>query len=115
MIFEPNKSGDVTEETRVTTSIFKRPSAWLPIGMSGAALAILVIHLARYGVTHESDEGTSAHLFQLLMGGQLFAIGYFALRWIPENPKAAAGMLCAHFVAAVPPFALLYWFEHSAR
>ena len=93
-------------------SILRAPSAWLPIVMSLASVGIIVLHLARYGVTHDTDEGTSAHLFQRLMGGQLFVIGYFALRWLPENPKQAIGVLALQLCAAVPPFALLYWMEH---
>jgi hypothetical protein len=38
----------------------------LPVAMSCTALAIVVSHLAIFGVAREADEGTAAHLFQLL-------------------------------------------------
>jgi hypothetical protein len=33
--------------------------------MSLAGLALVLVHAARYGIVHEADEGTSAHLFQI--------------------------------------------------
>ena len=96
-------------------ALIKQPSAWLPFSMSAAALGLLVLHLARYGVTHDADEGTSAHLFQILMAGQILFIGYFALRWLPENPRQTIGVVALQIGAMIPPFAVLYWFEHFAR
>ena len=45
----------------------KQPSAFLPLLLSGAALALVLGHAAIYGVVHAADEGTPAHLFQLLV------------------------------------------------
>jgi hypothetical protein len=39
--------------------------------MSLTALAIVLIHLARFGIVHEADKGTSAPPFQLLMVAQV--------------------------------------------
>lgn len=44
----------------------KRPSAWLPLALSCAALALVLGHAAIYGVVHEADEGSATHLFQFL-------------------------------------------------
>jgi hypothetical protein len=112
VIFEPNRQEDGPPES---PSLLASPGAWLPILMSGASLMLLVVHIARYGITHETDEGTSAHVFQLLMGGQALIIPVFALRWLPEKPGPAIGVIAMQCAAAVPPFALLYWFEHIAR
>ena len=51
----------------------KQPSALIPIAMSLAALAMTLGYLAIFGVAaaHEPDEGTAAHIFQLLMAGQV--------------------------------------------
>jgi len=49
------------------TSPLKQASAWLPLGMSLAALALVLGHAAVYGVVHEADEGAAAHIWQILM------------------------------------------------
>jgi hypothetical protein len=67
-------------------SVMKQPSALLPIGMSLAALALVLAHLAIFGVVREADEGAAAHLWQLLMAGQLPLVLYFAVKWLPHAP-----------------------------
>ena len=98
-------------------SLIKRPSAWLPIAMSLACLAVIVGTLARFGVAafHEPDEGTPAHLFQILMGGQLPIVVYFAFQWLPRDPARALRILALQIGAAVPIFAIVYWGEHTTR
>jgi hypothetical protein len=58
--------------------LIKQPSGCIPMAMSLVALALVVGHIAISGVTREADEGTTAHLWQLLMAGQLPVIAYFA-------------------------------------
>ena len=65
----------------------KHPTAWLPIAMSAVALAIVLGHVALFGVTRDADEGTAAHLWQLLMAGQLPFILYHACVWLPRTPR----------------------------
>jgi hypothetical protein len=55
----------------MTMSLMKRPSAWVPIAMSLSALALVLAHVAIFGPAREADEGTPAHLFHLLMAGQV--------------------------------------------
>jgi hypothetical protein len=52
-------------------AIVKKPSALVPLVMSLAALADVVVSIAIFGVVHETDEGTAAHIWQLLMAGQM--------------------------------------------
>jgi len=91
--------------------IIKKPSAWLPIAMSAGALAMTVGYLALFGNVHNEDEGTAAHLFQLLMAGQVPIIAYFALKWLPKKPKQALTILVLQFVAALVAFAPVFFFE----
>ncbi len=63
--------------------IFRNLSAWLPLAMSLAALAIVLSYTVRFGMVRQPDEGGDVHLFQLLMVIQLSIIGYFAVRWLP--------------------------------
>ena len=92
--------------------LFLSPSAFLPVTMSLAALTVVLLHLARYGPAPQPDEGTSAHLWQLLMAVQVPIVGFFALRWVPETPGAAAlvlGLQLAAACAAALPVFLLGW------
>ena len=89
-------------------SAFRRPSAWIPEAMSLIALAIVVLHVAMYGATREADEGATAHLFQLLMAGQLPVLFWFAVKWLPREPKQASAILALQIVAVLAAFAPVY-------
>lgn len=86
----------------------KHPGAWLPLAMSCAALALVLGHIAISGVARQADEGTAAHLWQLLMAGQMPVIAFFAVTWLPRVPRRAAVVLAlqvaAGLAAAVPRF-----------
>ena len=92
----------------VTT--IRRPTAWLPVAMSLAALAIVIIHIARFGVAREADEGTAAHLWQILMAGQLPIIALFAIKWLPTNPKPALVVLALQAGAGLAALAPVFYF-----
>jgi hypothetical protein len=68
-------------------SVIKRPSALIPIAMSLTALALVLGHIAIFGVAREVDEGATAHLWQLLMAGQMPIIAFFAVKWLPRAPR----------------------------
>jgi hypothetical protein len=89
-------------------SPMQRPSALLPIAMSVAALALVLGHVAIYGVVHEADEGAVAHLWQLLMAGQVPLIAYFAFKWLPQSPGRALCVLALQALAAVAACAPVY-------
>ena len=83
-------------------SPIKSPSAWIPLGMTLAALAIVVGHAAIYGVIHEADEGAAAHIWQILMVAQLPFVLYFMIKWLPKRPLGALlvlGLIGALWVA----------------
>ena len=89
--------------------IIKKPSAYLPIAMSLSALALVLIHAALYGIVHEADEGTTAHLFQILMAAQVPLVAFFALKWLPEVPGQALRVIALQICAALAAFASVYW------
>jgi len=95
----------------MNVSLMKHPSAFLPMAMSLAALALVLGHVAIFGVVHEADEGTAAHLWQLLMAGQVPVVEYFALKWLPRDPGKALRVLALQFVAALAACAPVYWFK----
>jgi hypothetical protein len=49
--------------------VFRPLAAWFPIAMSLAALALVLFHIAAVGTAPQGDEGTEAHIFQLLIAG----------------------------------------------
>ena len=91
--------------------MLRQPSAFLPVAMSVAALATVLIHLARFGVTHDPDEGAAAHIWQLLMGGQLPIIAFFAIKWLSQAPKEAGAVLALQLAAALAALAPVYFLE----
>ena len=93
-------------------TIVKRPSAFLPLAMSFAALATILIFIASKGTQPQTDEGAAAHIWQLLMAAQLPLIAYFAIRWVPQSPRKAVPILVLQLgaaLAAMAPVFLLRW------
>lgn len=91
-------------------TLLKQPSAFLPVAMSFAALATVLVHVARFGIAREADEGTAAHIWQLLMIAQVPIIAFFAIKWLPRTPRSALYILAlqagAAFAALAPVFLL---------
>ena len=92
-------------------SLLKQPSAWTPLVMSLAALALLLGYVAIFGFLHQEDEGTPARLFQLIMAGQLPIIAYFGINWIPRSPRQALLILALQALAWLIPILAVIWFE----
>ena len=92
-------------------NLIRQPSAFLPLAMSLAALAIVLIHLARFGAAREADEGTSAHLFQLLMAAQVPIVAFFAIKWLPEAPGPALQILALQAGGVLAAFAPVFYFN----
>ena len=93
-------------------SMFKPVTAWVPIAMSLTALAIVLFHIATFGTARQSDEGAEAHMWQLLIGGQVPILIVYAVKWLPRGPKAALpviGLQLGAAVAALAPVYLLRW------
>ena len=96
----------------MNTATMKLPSAVAPLVMSLAALALVLGHLVTAGTAPQADEGAAAHLWQLLMAGQLPVVMYFAARWLPQRPRQALPVLALHLgaaLAALAPVFLLHW------
>jgi len=81
--------------------MFKQPSAFLPVAMSLGALALVLGDVALFGVVHQADEGTAAHLWQILMAMQVPIMAFFAIKWLPRMPKQAFLVLALQIVAVL--------------
>ena len=95
------------------TKITNKLSAWLPIAMSGAAIVVLIVaFITTHGViVRQPDEGTAAHLWQLLMGGQLPIIAYFIVRWSWQNTKQGLIVILLQLLAGLMACAPVYYFK----
>ncbi len=89
-------------------ALAKRPSAFVPISMSIAALAMVLVSLAVSGVVRDADEGAVAHLWQILIGGQLPLLAFFLIKWLPRAPQAALSVLALQILAALAAMAPVY-------
>lgn len=95
-------------------TLLRKPSGYLPLIMSGLALALLVgfiaVGLASGGIERAEDEGFGAHLYQLLIGLQVFPIGWFALRWGVNAPLVALAVIALQIAAIAVTLVPLWWF-----
>ena len=69
--------------------IANRPSAFLPVAMSITALAVVLGRVAMFGSMPNADEGAAAHVFQLLLVGEMPLVVWFVLKWVPRAPRFA--------------------------
>jgi hypothetical protein len=87
----------------------KQPLALLPIAMSLTAIALVLGHAVIFGVVHEADEGTAAHVFQLLMVAQLPTVAFFVAKWLPRQPSQTLRIVALQAAVALVATALVYW------
>jgi hypothetical protein len=92
-------------------SLLKRPSAIIPLTMSAAALAVIIGYVAIFGTARQADEGTAAHLWQLLMAGQVPVVAFFAIKWLSIDPRRALPVLAAQVAAALAAAFPVWWFQ----
>jgi hypothetical protein len=86
----------------------RRPSAFVPISMSLAALVMVLVTVAVSGVQRGGDEGAAAHLWQILMAGQVPLLAFFLIKWLPRAPKATLSLLALQVLAALAAMAPVY-------
>ena len=87
----------------------KQPSAWLPIAMSLVALLVVLGHVALYGTAREPDEGTAAHIWQLLMAIQVPIVAFYAITWLPRAGRNAVLVLALQAGAALAALAPVFF------
>ena len=67
-------------------TVMKLPSAFLPVAMSFAA-----------------------HIFQLLIAGQLPIVAFFAIKWLPRTPRQALQVLVLQAGAGLAALAPVFF------
>ena len=81
-------------------TLMRQPTGYVPVAMSLGAFSMIVWFVAMHGVVHQPDEGAQAHLWQLLVAGQVPLIAYYAWRWLPSARRPAVVVLAVQ-VASV--------------
>ena len=95
----------------MSVALIKQPSAFLPIAISLSALAMVFGYVGLDGVTRQPDEGAPARIFQLLMVLQIPMVLFFAIKWLPREPRQALFVLGLQAVAWLAPVAAIMFFE----
>jgi len=107
----PTIGGKMNQPAFSFRAVIKQPSALLPMAMSLAALTLVLGHIVLYGVAREADEGAVAHLWQILMAGQMPVLAFFAIRWLPRAPRPAMGVLALQAGAVLASMAPVFFFN----
>jgi hypothetical protein len=93
-----NRRADASMTVR---ALMRHPTGYLPVAMSVGALAMVVWFVAVHGIVRQPDEGAQAHLWQLLVAGQVPLIAYFAFTWLPRATRPALVVLAVQIAAAM--------------
>lgn len=94
-----------------TSTLMKRPSAFLPVAMSLAALIVVLGAVVVFGAVQlqeAQDEGALAHIWQLLMASQVPVVAFFAIKWLPRTPRPALQVLALQIAAALAALAPVF-------
>lgn len=96
---------------RFDLSLLKRPGAYIPMLMSLAGLVLIFSHVALAWNIQQEDEGAAAHIWQLLMAGQLPFLAWFAIRELPRRFREVLLVLILLAGLGLANLVSLYWFE----
>jgi hypothetical protein len=107
----PTRGANMAQQINSFGSIIKRPSAFLPLAMSLTALTLVLVHITIFGAAREADEGTTAHLWQILMAGQMPVLAFFAIKWLPRAPKQTLCVLALQAGAVLASIAPVFYFN----
>lgn len=87
-----------------TAQLLRRPAAYVPIAMSFLALCVVLTAVLVFGAGPAPDEGTAAHLFQLLIVGQAPFVLWGIASTVRTHPREAVLVLALQALAAVVAF-----------
>lgn len=110
-IYSPKTGAEVVQSYRGNiAALVRKPSAITPIVMSLIALGVVLCAIAIGAAKPEPDENAGAHIWQLLMAGQLPFLGWFVVRWLSRDVRAGLpvlGLQILAFGAALLPVWML--------
>lgn len=89
----------------MSPATIKQPSAFAPVVMSLAALAIVVGHAVIFGIAPPPGSAPLTRIFQLLMTAQLPVVLFLAVTRLRRDPMPTARILALQAAAALAAFA----------
>lgn len=92
-------------------TLIQRPSAFVPVVMSVSALILVLDYVAVFGLIRAADEGAIAHLWQLLIAGQVPLLVFFATKWLPRVRRSALSVVALQAVALFAALSPVYFFN----
>ena len=100
---------EMDPETNSFIGLVRKPSAFIPVAMSVSALGVIGVAAMLGRLVPQPDEGAEAHLWQLLMAGQLPVLAFFAVKWLPRAPRQAVYVLALQAAAVMAALAPVYF------
>jgi len=93
--------------------LLRRPTGFLPLVLSASATGLVLGYVLLFGTDPNptGDEGAAAHVFQLVLVAQLFAMLVFAVAWLPRAFRAALLVLLLQAAAAAIPIVTIVTLE----
>jgi hypothetical protein len=110
----PAQGGNMERDPNSFGAMMRRPSAYLPVAMSLTSL-VMVLSVVGFGawqaghVVRDPDEGTPAHLFQLLMTMQWPITLFFLVKWLGRNPGQTLRVFAVQAAAWLVGLAPVYF------
>ena len=89
----------------------RQPTVFLPLVMSIVALVMVLVHFAIFGIVDETDEGTAAHIFQLLIVAQIPFIAFLAFSWLVIAPRLTLFFIVLQASAALAAIVAVFFFN----
>jgi len=106
----PSSGENMNEQKHLFGVIVRQPTAFLPIAMSLTALTVVLVTVTFLGAGPKpADEGAAAHIWQLLMAGQLPLLAIFAIRWLPRAPRQTLYVFALQVVAILASIAPVFF------
>ncbi|MGA8940131.1 MAG: hypothetical protein WB439_13300 [Acidobacteriaceae bacterium] len=87
----PTQGGSMDGDSNSFGVMIRRPSAFVPVAMSLIALVTVLAALAMEmhtggHIVRSADEGSVAHIWQILMTVQMPVVLYFLVKWLRRAP-----------------------------
>ncbi len=81
------------------------------MALSLVVIAGMLVMISHGAPARQQDEGTAAHLFQLWLAFEFFALLFFASKWLPRTPKDALVVLALQIALVILGCAPIWYFK----
>jgi hypothetical protein len=107
----PHGRSNMSQQNLTFSTLTENPSAYIPVAMSLIALVLVASAVISGDATPQPDEGTVAHLWQILIWGQIPIVVFFAIKWLRRSPKRALKILMLQVGGLLANFAVIFFLK----